>query len=524
MSTKREMEDQDDGDAPEPQTKRAKTHSSKTRQHQNSGIDPTWGQKYVFSSIENATTIPEGEESEFEDDSDAMAYLMSVRQEASSIPHLLVAPKVQIGPQLPPGFDIEGGDEEEEGGFDRGIDAAGAAFAGPDLKGFYDDGAYIGISEGWGGDDMEQDEAPPDEESPDAIQKALNEAYFASIMKQYCRARQILHSEPPGDAASRLSTSQATEAAPFGRNSPTIRIWSRLLQTTDPHPFQVASMSKDTVIRILRVMIGGKFLRSGHSIPQRTSQWLWALLARLPEMGELNHTEIGWIRDLGRRAVLLGRSLAEMAALRDELADDGFGVNDNVDASSSDEEVVAETIEGGIEEGDDDHDAPPAPETTTATGPPDAGNGIINSSSPIPITIPEGETTGVSVFPTGKDDGDARDARDARDAETTQANDDSEDGDEDVAMDIASDSDADEGEIIEQPNDAAALEEAKRKLLARLTGDENERCDDEEEEEEEERNNARMNMRATLTMILTVAGEFYGQRDLLEFREPFVGM
>lgn len=78
MSTKREMEDQD-GDAPEPQLKRAKTHSSKTRQHQNSGIDPTWGQKYVFSGSENATTIPEGEESDFEDDSDAMAYLMSVR-------------------------------------------------------------------------------------------------------------------------------------------------------------------------------------------------------------------------------------------------------------------------------------------------------------------------------------------------------------------------------------------------------------------------------------------------------------
>lgn len=78
MSTKRDIEDPD-GDTPEPQTKRAKTNSSKTRQHQNSGIDPTWGQKYVFSSSENATTIPEGEESEFEDDSDAMAYLMSVR-------------------------------------------------------------------------------------------------------------------------------------------------------------------------------------------------------------------------------------------------------------------------------------------------------------------------------------------------------------------------------------------------------------------------------------------------------------
>lgn len=35
---------------------------------------------------------------------------------------------------------------------------------------------------------------------------------------------------------------------------------------------------------------------------------------------------------------------------------------------------------------------------------------------------------------------------------------------------------------------------------------------------------ARMNARATLNMILTVAGEFYGQRDLLEFRDPFHGV
>ena len=32
---------------------------------------------------------------------------------------------------------------------------------------------------------------------------------------------------------------------------------------------------------------------------------------------------------------------------------------------------------------------------------------------------------------------------------------------------------------------------------------------------------AQVNLRATLNMILTVAGEFYGQRDLLEFRNPF---
>ena len=89
MSSKRDHSDFDDGEISEPEhqpvPKRAKQpsrsagSSSKSRQHQNSAIDSTWGQKYVFSNYADATTIPPGEESDFEDDADAMAYLMSVR-------------------------------------------------------------------------------------------------------------------------------------------------------------------------------------------------------------------------------------------------------------------------------------------------------------------------------------------------------------------------------------------------------------------------------------------------------------
>lgn len=81
MSSKRELSDVDEGEVSEPDPKRAKkqTGAMPRHQHQNSSIDPTWGQKYVFSSLQDATTIPYGEESDFEDDADAMAYLLSVR-------------------------------------------------------------------------------------------------------------------------------------------------------------------------------------------------------------------------------------------------------------------------------------------------------------------------------------------------------------------------------------------------------------------------------------------------------------
>lgn len=265
-------------------------------------------------------------------------------------------------------------------------------------------------------------------------------------------------------------------------------------------------------MRILRIILGGKFLRQGYPIEERTSRWLWALLARLPDRGELDFSEIGWIRDLGRRAVLLGRSLAEMAALREDLEEGGLGVHEGVDASSSDEgalvddegedpeildnvqvAVAASKPEIGPEDGDDAFgtELQQINDKTLLGAVHDEGEAFQGTSS----TVPSG--TGVGTG--GEDRNPDQEARDDVD-------------DEDVAMELASNSSADEAPIL------ADLDDAKARLLERLAQD------DHIDAEEAAKERSRMNMRATLNMILTVAGEFYGQRDLLEFREPFVGL
>jgi hypothetical protein len=95
MSQKRDHSDFEEGEVSDPEPnqhlqeheheqehepKRLKSTASHQR-HQNAGIDATYGQKSVFSDIGNGsrTTIPIGQEDDFEDDTDAMAYLMSVR-------------------------------------------------------------------------------------------------------------------------------------------------------------------------------------------------------------------------------------------------------------------------------------------------------------------------------------------------------------------------------------------------------------------------------------------------------------
>lgn len=320
---------------------------------------------------------------------------------------------------------------------------------------------------------------------------ALNEAYFASVMDQYLRLRSILHADLPSNAVSRVVKARLKTDAPAENQSAVIATWSRLLRETDPHPLQVALMSKDTTLRILRILLGGKFLRQGYTLPERTSRWIWALLARMPDKGELNYAEIGWIRDLGRRAVLLGRSLAEMAALREELAEGGLGAHEAVDGSSSDEEVLADPedmeVEGALSSGQDEDEPTPA--------------GSRN----------EAEKTPKGTEPTAK----SPPKPDAEEGEI-------EDEDEDVAMEIATDSEAEEGEVAAQ-EPQENLEAARERLLARISNGMTSE-DEEDLEKESAKQRLRANLRATLNMILTIAGEFYGQRDLLEFREPFVGM
>ncbi|KAH7316729.1 hypothetical protein B0I35DRAFT_433850 [Stachybotrys elegans] len=482
MSSKRDHGDMDDGEIIEPEQKRPKKHNPKSRQQHPSGTDPTWGQKYVFSNLEHATTIPAGEESEFEDDADAMAYLLSVRKEAVGIPHLLVAPKVQIGPQIPSelqGSNDDDGDDDdgmEDGEVDRGIYENGVG----DSRGWYEDGAYVGRPEEEQENDDEEDACLEEEE--EASEKAINEAYYASLLSQYSRLRRLLESVPSSKSSESLPPYRPTYAAPFGPHSHTMAQWSKAIRDTDPHPLQVSRLSKDSILRILRVLLGGKFLRRGYPLPERTSRWLWVLLARLPDRGELNHLEIGWIRDLGRRAVLLGRSLAEMAVLREELEDGGLGVNEGVDASSSDEDVLADADDVEVEGAD----------SSGESAEPD-------KEEEQPVPEPEA--------PDARNDDD-----DAEEGEVEE--------DEDVAMDIESESDQGEGQAADEDKQAR-LQDAKARLLAQLDEDAPSEAELAQEAAEQR---LRMNMRATLSMILTVAGEFYGQRDLLEFREPFVGM
>ncbi|KAI0172889.1 hypothetical protein GGR52DRAFT_546592 [Hypoxylon sp. FL1284] len=545
----------------------AKKHRQQSyRDNSSTQIDQTYGQRSAFGNIEIITTVPNGDSDlDCEDDTAALAYLQTVRTQASAIPHVIVASKA--GPSLPPktlllptnGLDSQ--DERKlEGPVDRSIYVDGTG----DFRGYYQDGAYIAYPPGYfdknDGDDEDEEEEERDYQGDDQQKDSkekhaegeniemdcgdddddesslesseggprnsnvdeIREAYFKSLINQFLSLCAVLQTEPPADLVSSLPKSNPVEVGGFGPRSDTFEKWSGRLRGTDPLPAQVAGMHKDGALRLLRIVLGGKFLRKNQELRERTSRWLWALLARLPDRGQLDYQEIGYVRELGKRAVLLMLGLAEAEVLRDR-----YGVGDG--GSSSGGGVEVDVDEGVDEEldADEDYDYDDAAADTTDNVQP----GPHNDNK-------QDQTTKTPV----------------NDTETNKE-------ESDVEMQIDSDRDEEEkdGEVSEAPQHearerAADIETAKDRLLSQLNGgggdaagatesaSSNPAADADAEVEpaptalEEEafaalaadeaaqRRRARANERATLNMILTVAGEFYGQRDLLEFRDPFGGL
>ncbi|POS76731.1 hypothetical protein DHEL01_v204865 [Diaporthe helianthi] len=473
MATKRDLDSvvNTDGEGCQPQqpTKRARNSSGqkKSKQSHEPQTDLTYGQRCCFPGLDHDCANSD-EEVEFEDETEALAYLQDVRQQASSIPHLLVAPK--SGPRLP---------------------TATAAYCDPyhdrddDTRGYYEDGAYAAAP------DRVEDGGPDGEESleqdGDVEAARIAQAYYTSLTTHFLKLRGHLHQHPPPEALAALTRDQSTQVGRFGPASRTFTTWSVRMRAADPVPAQVAAMDKDAVLRLLRVLLGGKFLRRGTELRERTSRWLWALLARLPDRGELDYMEVGHVRDVGKRAALLMHSLREMAALRQEVEGGGRASSevDGLEGHQADWDGEAEAFDDGGRNAS----VPPQEGVEQPVSVANDDPASVQPSSDPPAMPP-------STAPTSESHADVDEAEQVEDGEI----------DESAPMDIDTD-----------------VESAKTRLLARLNNHSSNGCiaDQAGKEPPFDPARARMNMRATLNMILTVAGEIYGQRDLLEFRDPF---
>ncbi|OIW31107.1 hypothetical protein CONLIGDRAFT_299855 [Coniochaeta ligniaria NRRL 30616] len=498
MALKRDLDSlvySDTEEAPVIEPNKRQKKQTSNRGKRQPAVDPTYGQKWAFSVTEGLGA-PSDDDLEFEDQSEALEYLRSVQKETSRIPHVVAAPKA--GPQLPPGYTLPPADDAYDG--------------------YYYDGAYTAAPDYVSSDEEEGElysDSDPDVDPTPRNRAALQEAYFTSLTTRFTTLRARLHQPPPQSALDRLPPDHETEVSSFApsKKPNTFRTWTHRIRYTDPLPAQLAAMDKTSVLRLLRVVLGGKFFRRGCALRRRTSQWIWALLARLPDRGELDADEVGLVREMGKRAVLVSISREHVAALCEVLGREqvvAFGLNG-----------VLHEIEGRVDErkvdvGEDGPGELPLLE-----------DGQLVNEDEILLTPdeddPPARLNGTSAAV--ETDIDLEDGELAEEVHTIPEPQPTADGVDEGEMGM----DLEEGEVFKEPSPDPAKDAAIAALKARLLSELDHVATWEEppasppaaKKPADDPITDLVNMRATVNMILTVAGEFYGQRDLLVFRDPF---
>ncbi|KAH6665474.1 hypothetical protein B0J14DRAFT_620811 [Halenospora varia] len=428
------------------------SNKSRSRPTAEARVDPTYGQRSAIPGLDDETGGDDDDDSldYDEDGSNALSYLRAVRQEAFGIPNLLVAPK-----------------EENN---DRDIYENGVG----DYRGMYGDGAYYVVPETLQSSEAE-DEAASDP----------NLDYFDSILTRYETLRYQLSQTPPPEAVKILDKDHPTHVGRL--NTEVARWWRWKMRTVDPIPAQIATMDKATVLRLLGLLTGGNLLKRGLDVELGVSQWTWSLLARLPDRGELTSEEIGVIRELGKKAVLVGMGMKDDETLNQGMDEVEAGLADQEEEEIldvvNDAEIPLENDESGAEE----------PFTVSADLGPDAP-GIMkgaNGKSFESVTA-EAAKSSVALY----------------ESQSPII----------ATPEVLHDTGIDACEV--KGSDADDLEAVKAKMLAQLSSSQEEDMLVAKELATAKANKemARWNTKATVDMIITIAGEIYGQRDLLEFR------
>ncbi|KAL3420376.1 V-SNARE [Phlyctema vagabunda] len=479
-------------------------------------VDPTYGQRSAIPGLDGGAYLDDEDDLEYdEDDMGALAYLRSVRQEATGIPNLLVAPKAKA---------------QQDGEPDHAIYNDGVG----DHRGWYEGGAYVAAPE-----------SQTDEESKESKRVAQSVCYD-SILERFENLRDRLKRAPPPELVQTLDSDHPIYL-PVNSDHVVFGKWSWILKNVEPHPAQLASMNKGTAFRLLGMLTKGAMLKRGCEVSRCVSLWVWGLLARVPEAGELTNLEVSIIRELGKKVVLVGVGFKEAKEWKSEMdkVEADFEdqpteqMQDYEEAVEADENNANACLDGNTTYTDDEYGG------ASLLGVSGRGTSNTERGHDMPATSHSGEVEDDDLY-----SNEATLATLSNDAMQSLPQ-------------LDENPEPKDGPPSElSPEELAA---AKMRILARLTESSDE-CKPSETGSEPVPQMApstkissgpefseeplpmlneglmssnpasegtlqntsatvelspTLNTRVTLDMVLTVAGELYGQRDLLEFRESW---
>ena len=427
------------------------------------------------------------------------------RIEAQGVPNLL---KASV-PETQPTSNVANGEELEDGEY--GVEEE---IEGPYGEQYhYEDGNYwrVASTTNYNGAGQDSDELLYDDyEAPEEEDIDPQEAYYESLMTRFTAFRTILDS-PPTD----LPLAIASQSLP-GYNS-TYAEWMNAILNSSPSVFAISKMEPPHILQAIaraEDLLSKKHLLDGQR-GRNLGTWCWGLLGRCKAEGEMMSEEVGVVRGLARRAVGILRNWRGREAERERvnvgvngmlrLAEDGVEEKDVDEEEGQESTEDGEVSEQGDEEGEEAHDVDGYPEPhslSTSHGDPMPYDGAPSSQSE--AHVPEEDVASLELARQKLLEqlslGGSSLQNEAAEPSTTVPPNPS----RTHAQTDTENEEADEGEILSEDGAENDNEEHK-------PGD--------RQESHRSAPDPQIAALATLDMIITIVGEFWGQKDLLVHRE-----
>lgn len=335
--------------------------------------------------------------------------------------------------------------------------------------GFYSDGVFIACPTAQTKSLQTLDEG----QAPDPQEK-----YYMNLGRRFEAMRSILRHTPPATMIASLGD-QHPIYLPRG-NKPAQREWATILESTAPKTTQLACMDMESVRGVLEIVsnVMEATIRNRDLIVlKRLGAWVWGLLGRCREIGELNSDEVSDIRQLGKEA-------ARNLFLAREMEKDAYFPQDEGGRPMTQDAEIESDLES--------------------------------------IYLPDDLLT--EEF--------SAEATDEAASRSTKADEDNEDTKFDENMAVYLDENrspeknrARQMDTRQDNPHIASLENEREERNQKDSGELGKQGGNHDEFEERDQDYADenyqtdTNVRAMLDMILTIVGECFGQKDLLEFRD-----
>ena len=205
-------------------------------------------------------------------------------------------------------------------------------------QGYYADGAYTAVAS-----------SSPSSKSPygRAFRSDIDmtedmdpqEAYYESLCARFIILRDQLHVRPPVKAQSDDSTTLAFVSLHEASHD---KLRYILLYTT-PSMRVLAKLQQESIMRCLQyaeIFLEKKTMQ-GQESGRNLGAWCWGLLAKCREVGEMTSEDVSVLRDLGKKAVIVGHKVrSQCRREKDKEEDeDEFEVKNEDEDRPSEEEV-----------------------------------------------------------------------------------------------------------------------------------------------------------------------------------------